>query len=109
MAEEPLVRVATARNQAEAELIQGLLEQEGVPSLLRRTRGFDVPDFLASGPRDVLVHRSNALAAREALGTPAALPEPAPSSVPAWVRPLAAALLVLVLAGLAAAVLAATG
>ena len=41
--EGDLVRVAGARNQAEAELIQGLLLEEGVPSMLRRSRGFDVP------------------------------------------------------------------
>src|SRR3954470_12064042 len=65
--EGDLVRVAGARNQAEAELIQGMLLEEGVPSLLRRTRGFDVPDMLAAGPRDVMVPLSGAPAAREAL------------------------------------------
>ena len=44
------MRVAGARNQAEAEFIQGMLLEEGVPSLLRRSAGFDVPDFLAAGP-----------------------------------------------------------
>ena len=62
-----LVRVAGGRNQPEAELIQGLLLEEGVPSMLRRTAGFDVPDFLAAGPRDVLVPESGAAVAREAL------------------------------------------
>jgi hypothetical protein len=62
-----LVRVAGGRNQAEAELIQGLLLEEGVPSILRRTRGFDVPDFLAAGPRDILVAESGAATAREVL------------------------------------------
>jgi hypothetical protein len=62
-----LVRVAGGRNQAEAELIQGLLLEEGVPSMLRRTPGFDVPDFLAAGPRDVLVPESGAEAARDVL------------------------------------------
>ena len=63
-----LVRVAGGRNQAEAELIQGLLLEEGVPSMLRRSAGFDVPDFLAAGPRDVLVPESGvAAAARELL------------------------------------------
>jgi hypothetical protein len=62
-----LVRAAGARNQAEAELIQGLLLEEGVPSLLQRTRGFDVPDMLAAGPRDVMVPASGAQAAREVL------------------------------------------
>ncbi|MBA3264141.1 MAG: DUF2007 domain-containing protein [Thermoleophilaceae bacterium] len=65
--EGELVRVAGGRNQAEAELIQGLLLEEGVPSLLRRTAGFDVPDFLAAGPRDVLVPEAGAAAARELL------------------------------------------
>jgi hypothetical protein len=62
-----LVRVAGGRNQAEAELIQGLLLEEGIPSMLRRTAGFDVPDFLAAGPRDVLVPESAGAAARELL------------------------------------------
>jgi len=66
-AEGELVRVASGRNQPEAEFIQGLLLEEGVPSLLRRSRGFDVPDFLAAGPRDVLVPASGAVAAREVL------------------------------------------
>ena len=62
-----LVRVGWGRNQAEAELIQGLLLEEGVPSILRRSAGFDVPDFLAAGPRDVLVPESGVATAREAL------------------------------------------
>lgn len=62
-----LVRVAVASNQAEAEFIQALLEEERIPSVLRRTAGFDVPDFLAAGPRDVLVRSAEELRAREAL------------------------------------------
>jgi hypothetical protein len=65
--EGDLVRVAGGRNQAEAEMIQGILLEEGVPSMLRRSRGFDVPDMLAAGPRDVMVPASGASAAREAL------------------------------------------
>ena len=64
--EGELVKVAAGRHQAEAELIQGLLLEEGVPSMLR-SAGFDVPDMLAAGPRDVLVPRSGAEAAREVL------------------------------------------
>jgi hypothetical protein len=60
-------RVVWARNQVEAEFIQGLLLEEGIPSMQRRARGFDVPDFLASGPRDVLVPASALGAAREVL------------------------------------------
>ena len=53
--EGPLVAVAVGRNQPEAELIQNLLLENGVPSTLRRSRGFDVPEMLAAGPRDVMV------------------------------------------------------
>ena len=62
------MRVAAARHQAEAELLQGLLLEEGIPSLMRRTGGFDVPDFLAAGPRDILVPASGEAAARDLLG-----------------------------------------
>jgi hypothetical protein len=65
--EGELVRVAGGRNQAEAEFIQALLLEWGVPSVLRRTAGFDVPDFLAAGPRDVLVPEAGAETAHEVL------------------------------------------
>ncbi len=65
--EGDLVRVATGRNQAEADFISNLLLEEGVPSLVRRSRGFDVPDMLAAGPRDVLVPLSGEATAREVL------------------------------------------
>ena len=61
------VKVAFARNQSEGELIQGLLLEEGIPSILKRSRGFDVPDFLAAGPRDVMVPEAGAEAARDLL------------------------------------------
>ena len=65
------VRVAGASNLAEAEMIQGILLEEGIPSFQRRSRGFDVPDFLAAGPRDILVPEAGLEAARELLaGTP---------------------------------------
>jgi hypothetical protein len=53
--EGPLVKVGFARNQAEAEMLQGLLRDGGIPSILKRSRGFDNPDFLASGPHDIFV------------------------------------------------------
>jgi hypothetical protein len=62
-----LRRVATARQQPEAEFIQMLLLDEGVPSTLRRTAGFDVPDMLAAGPRDVMVPESGVELARQVL------------------------------------------
>ena len=67
LARGELVRVAGGRNQAEAELIHGLLLEEGIPSLVRRSAAFDVPDFLAAGQRDVLVPESGAAAARALL------------------------------------------
>jgi hypothetical protein len=96
---DQLVKVARARHQAEAELIENLLREEGIPSLSRRAGGFDVPDFLAAGPRDVLVPASAAEAAREILGdvVPA---QPPPSTVhgtPAWVRAMAVTLAVVTL------------
>ena len=103
-AEGPLVRAAWARNQAEAELVQGLLLEEGIPSLARRSGGFDVPDFLAAGPPDILVPSSGLDAAREILGdpqTPRRLPE---QPHPAWMRALAVTLFVCVLAAFAAGV-----
>lgn len=65
--EGDLVRVVQAMNQAEAEFVQALLREEGIPSMLRRTRGFDVPDMLAAGPRDVMVPQTGHDAAREVL------------------------------------------
>lgn len=67
--EGPLVKVAWAPHQAEAEMIAGMLLEEGVPSVVRRARGFDVPDFLAAGPRDVLVAASGEDRAREILAS----------------------------------------
>jgi hypothetical protein len=66
-AEGELVRVARAQHQAEAELLQNMLLEEGIPSMTKRSGGFDVPDFLAAGPRDVLVPSSGADAARDLL------------------------------------------
>lgn len=61
------VQVAWASNQAEAEMIQGILQSEGIPSLVQRAKGFDVADFLAAGPRYVLVPASAEQRARELL------------------------------------------
>jgi hypothetical protein len=93
---DDLVKVAWASNLAEAELIQGLLREHGIPSTERRTRGFDVPDFLAAGPRDILVPASAASTARELLGEfqpadsnggsePPSSSEPAPARLLAWI------------------------
>ena len=103
------MKVGSARNQAEAELLAGMLLEEGIPSVIRRSGGFDVPDFLAAGPRDVLVAASGADLARDLLGTPAPVPGRPREPSPRWVRLLAAVLVAitvaLVLAGLVTAVL----
>ncbi len=97
-----LVRVAGGRNQAEAELIQGLLLEEGIPSMLRRTAGFDVPDFLAAGPRDVLVPEAGSEAARELLHQAELAPTAEASGRPNPVKLIAG----IVLGGASAAVIA---
>lgn len=62
-----LVKIGFAQQQPEAEMIQGLLSEHGIPSMLRRAAGFDVPDFLAAGPREILVAEELAQQAREIL------------------------------------------
>lgn len=65
--EGELVRVAGARNQAESDLICGLLLEEGIPSMARRSPAADVPEMLAAGSRDVMVPRSALEDARQVL------------------------------------------
>jgi phage major head subunit gpT-like protein len=68
-----LVKVAYGQNQIEAEMIQGLLSEHGIASMLKRAPGFDNPDFLAAGPHHILVPEAVAEEAREVLeGTPGA-------------------------------------
>jgi hypothetical protein len=76
-----LVRAAWAANQAEAEMVQGMLREMGIPSVARRSGGFDVPDFLAAGPRDILVSAGRYADAQEALHG-AEPPGPVPSHGP---------------------------
>ncbi|HZB76010.1 MAG TPA: hypothetical protein VE526_07285 [Solirubrobacteraceae bacterium] len=104
-ADGPLVKVARAANQPEAELLQELLLDAGVPSLARRSGGFDVPDFLAMGPRDVLVPAGGAAVAGEVLG--AREPRPPVARATLWVRALALVLALLVVAFVAVSVVAA--
>jgi hypothetical protein len=98
LSEGQLVRVIGASNQAEAEMIQGMLLEEGVPSLLRRARGADVPDFLAAGRRDVLVPASGLLTAREVLLQAEMISE-TPASPTAAGRVLAGLLVAVLLVG----------
>jgi hypothetical protein len=62
-----LVKVAFGRTQAEAEMLQGLLSEAGIPSVLRRSAGFDSPQFSVAGPHDVMVNKDQAPRAREVL------------------------------------------
>jgi hypothetical protein len=50
---DELVAVESTYNQADAGFVQNLLRDAGVPSILRRSAGADVPDFLAPGRREV--------------------------------------------------------
>jgi hypothetical protein len=99
-----LVRVTGGRNLADSEMIQGILLDQGIPSVLRRTRGFDVPDFLAAGPRDVLVPASAYEEARRLLsGADLLTAEAEPGSLPGIGTPgrLAAWLLAAVILAIA--------
>lgn len=100
LSEGSLVRVAGARNQVEGEFIQDLLLEQGVPSVLRRSAGFDVPDFLAAGPRDVLVPQSGVPTAREVLLEAELVSAEPPASVVSPARLLAGLLLALGLGAL---------
>ena len=56
-----------APNETLALLMEGLLQDAGVPSLTQRAPGFDVPDFMSAGPRDVLVPGAYLAEARQVL------------------------------------------
>jgi len=81
------VKVAWASNQSEAEMIEGILNAEGIPCLIKRQPGFDVPDFLAAGPRHILVPALAEEKARKILadleaGADATLPGDEPGEEP---------------------------
>lgn len=62
------VRVARARNQAEAELLQGMLRSAGIPSI---TRAIDIEGYWgqAAGRREIYVPAAAAARAQEVLAT----------------------------------------
>src|SRR4051812_22122886 len=71
----PLVRVAGGRNQAEAELVQNILLEEGVPSRVPRARGLGGPRLPRARPPRLLVPAPGGGVARRpppARGVPAA-------------------------------------
>ena len=61
------MKVAAAPDESVALLMDGVLKDAGIPSLIQRAAGFDAPDFLAAGPRDVLVPASLVEEARQIL------------------------------------------
>jgi hypothetical protein len=89
LAEGRLVRVTTASSQPEAEMLAELLLEAGVPALVRRPPGFDVPELLAAGPRELLVPASGVAIAREALALDCASEEADRAGRPARVPPAA--------------------
>jgi hypothetical protein len=109
--EGELVKVGWARNEAEADLIAGMLLEEGVPSVVRRARGFDVPDFLAGGPRDILVAASGVDVARDVLRVveppPGSPPRRAREPTPTWVKAMAWLMVLVTLVGSLVAAMAA--
>ena len=98
-----LMRVTGARTLADGEMIQSILLDNGIPSMLRRARGFDVPDFLAAGPRDVLVPESGYETARELLaGSDMLTAEPQADRLPGIGSPARLALGLVAAVGVAA-------
>ena len=65
--QERWVRVAAAPDESVALLMDGVLKDAGIPSLIQRAAGFDAPDFLAAGPRDVMVPGSLVEEAKQVL------------------------------------------
>jgi hypothetical protein len=53
--------------ESEAEVVCGLLRSAGIECGYRETEAIDSPleDFIAAGPREVLVHESDLAAAKE--------------------------------------------
>ena len=74
--------------------LQGLLRDADVGSIVRRAPGFDVPEFLAAGPRDVLVAASDVSVAKEVLReVDGGEPGPAPAGADRRSRALAGLLI----------------
>ena len=98
-----LVKVAHAGDEAEAELLQGVLRLSDVESVVRRAPGFDAPEFGAAGAREVLVAPSDVPAATDILqevdrgepDPPSQAVADRPPRVRAWLL-IAAALVLLV-------------
>lgn len=61
------VKVASAPNETVALLMEGLLRNTGIPVLVQRASGFDAPEFLAAGPRELMVPEPELAEARQLL------------------------------------------
>ena len=70
--EENGVVVAVAENEPEAEMLCNLLRDAGIECGYRDTAPIDstVEDFIAAGPREILVHADDLERARALLPTP---------------------------------------
>jgi hypothetical protein len=64
---ERWVKVAVASDESVALLMDGVLKDAGIPSLVQRAAGFDAPEFLSGGPRDLLVPGSLVAEAKQVL------------------------------------------
>ena len=72
MAEEPTVVLTVVPSEAEAEMVCELLRNAGIACGYRETDAIDSPleEFIASGPREILVHVDDLEAAKELLPAP---------------------------------------
>ncbi len=61
------IKVGNAPNESMALMMEGLLRGADIPVLIRRPIGFDAPDFLGGGPRELLVPEDAMPEAREIL------------------------------------------
>jgi hypothetical protein len=63
------VVLTVVSGESEAEVVCGLLRSEGIECAYRDTDAIDssVEEFIAAGPREILVHPSNLEAAKELL------------------------------------------
>ena len=73
MGSNEVVVVTVVSSETEAEVACGLLRSAGLKCAYRDTESIDSPveDFIASGPREILVEASDLEVARELLGVSA--------------------------------------
>ena len=72
MGAEDVVSVTVVSSETEAEMVCGLLRSAGIACGYRDTDAIDssMEDFIASGPREILVHPDDLEAAKELLPAP---------------------------------------